>query len=760
MIPSNADILNQKIKHLLNPSNTGYSDISPRDVNQSLMAGTVPAGVWTKAQPNADRTGVVSLQVAGGTRTHVPMMEGYNPFEENRTFRKAYPDALLTCLVRGDASFVYKPQPDDVTFALLKHTVHSGINGYTIFDGSGDVRQQEFAIKTINQFRDAGHPVYAQAGLLIGSSPVLTMDYYKSRADRLAAMNPAMFYLKDPVGDADPERVAEVVELLKQYNIPIQVHAHDTHGKAKAILVTAFEAGANYLDTAHPSLAGNTGHPSILDIHGELLRNKNPAAQARVPKIDVAAIEKDANSAAILRLQYSGIEPKYNKDTRQAMGEGCAPGGAGATLRKQFEVHFKNTFGMNWDQAEETIYRVQKPLLPLLGDPVQVTPHAKNTSAQSAASIIFAIGMNREFKDTLEQAVKQGQDRAQAAKEIIRDRYAPDPAFMKSALIARMTPDMVDYLTGKLGEIPGVPDADVQAEALRRAGLVKVLSERPASLLAPRMEKTKARLAAEGYGDMPEELVVLAAIDLPTLNEGHDFAVKAHKGELTPKPAPQLPVFLQEDKPLHPYAPTIAKIAHAALEIQKLEDGFYKAEGDPQERVIALRQSIAQDLDSIRTGLKAEGKSPNTVGRAMLYANQTIEQVSTSLGVTKDNVPQFGLNYKFVSKNDHAEIFGMENVSSAASCILSGEKTELVSLFDQVSERIENAGLLNEQKIAAVEHFNSLVKAEVVRQGNSHAPSNVPQLDLQASARRRYEAEQAALAAQSQDGVFASMALE
>ena len=734
MIPANADILNRKINALLRLDHAGYANVL-RDANQSLHGGTVPARLSVEAEKHAHQVGYSSIQVSGGTRTHVPMMKGYNPFDENRVFRTAYPDELLTCLVRGDASFVYKPQPDDVTEELLKQMILSGINGYTIFDGLGDTRQQEFEIKTINKFRAEGHPVFAQAGLLVGSAPYMDLDYYRQRADRLMKANPQMFYLKDAVGDSDPEMNARVVELLrKEYNLPVQIHVHYTHGTAKRNLVTAFEAGANILDVLHPSLAGNTGHASVLDIHDELTKHGNAAVKARAPKINIPAIHADTQSAGLLRLQYLGAEPKYNKDTRAAMKGGRAPGGAAGPLRGQFDEHFKNTYGMEWAQSERLIYAMMEPLLPLLGWPTMVTPHAKNTAAQAASIILLVVANDPAFREALEKKVKDGQSRPEAATQIILDDYVTNPAFVKSALIKRMTPDITDYLTGKLGEIPGQPDAQVQQEALKRANLTEVVKARQADLLEPRMEKTRERLIAEGFiskpvdgetadeaaartkKDMKPELVVLAALALPKLDEGYKFAVAAHKGELRPEQPPELRTQFQQGGRLGPVAGFVMQVAVNAVEIQRLNDS---GTSDPKtaQDILKLEAANRELLNkTIPDTLKKAGREKHALGRALQAVNVHLAEIACGkegLGLNHEFLPQIPLNFQPRTMDEMIEVVGLDSIAAAAEHMMHDAHDQLEEVVAAVEQKILAVTQIPAQVDAALEVFYSRVKAEV-----------------------------------------------
>ena len=761
MIPANADILNRKINALLKLDHTGYANVL-RDANQSLHGGTVPARLSVEAEKHAHKVGYSSIQVSGGTRTHVPMMKGYNPFDENRVFRTAYPDELLTCLVRGDASFVYKPQPDDVTEELLKQMILSGINGYTIFDGLGDTRQQEFEIKTINKFRAEGHPVFAQAGLLIGSAPYMDLDYYRQRADRLMKANPQMFYLKDAVGDSDPEMNARVVELLKkEYKLPVQIHVHYTHGTAKRNLVSAFEAGANILDVLHPSLAGNTGHASVLDIHAALKAHANPAVKGRVPKINEAAIHADTHDAGLLRLQYLGAEPKYNKDTRAAMKGGRAPGGAAGPLRGQFDEHFKNTYGMEWAQSERLIYAMMEPLLPLLGWPTMVTPHAKNTAAQAASIILLAVANDPNFKITMEsermakeivkfmaenggisgeqrESLKQKLKNAPAAPEIaaqiILSDYVTNPEFVKSALIKRMTPDITDYLTGRLGEIPGQPDAQVQQEALKRANLTEVVKARQADLLEPRMEATRERLIADRLiskpvdgetedeaaarikKDIKPELVVLAALELPKLDEGYKFAVAAHKGELRPEQPPELRTQFQQGGRLGPVAGFVMQVAVNAVEIQRLNDS---GSADPvtAQEILKLEAANRELLNkTIPDTLKKAGREKHALGRALQAVNVHLAEIACGkegLGLNHEFLPQIPLNFQPRTMDEMIEVVGLDSIAAAAEHMMHDAHDQLEEVVAAVEQKILAVTQIPAQVDAALEVFYSRVKAEV-----------------------------------------------
>ncbi|MCB1591270.1 MAG: hypothetical protein KDI90_02340 [Alphaproteobacteria bacterium] len=480
-----------------------------RDSYQSNLAMQPSAKEIVGAETHLLDVGWHSAQGGGGTFFHVPILRGRDPWEEQRIVRNAYPDIPMSILVRGDTLVGYDINPDDVIEAYIRQMATEGINGFTIFDGLNDTRNQEVPIRVVNECREAGADVYAQGVICLGDSPAFTMDLYMDSADKLVGMGVRDLYLKDPCGVVKPETVYELVSRLKgKYPHDVYLHAHNTHGLAYVAYMAGIEAGADAVDVAHPGMGENVAQPSALRMLELIENHPNRAVRDRAPKLDIEAIEADMESLAALRLRYRNTEPVFDRGVYDALYKAKGPGGAASTLKPIMEANMKAVLGLDWRRAQIEIYRRQSQILGPLGYPLQVTPHAKNTTEQAGRELFMA---------------KQGKEP-----------------------LTELTPPIIKYLTGQLGRVPGNPDPELVQRALDKAGLSEPVTERAASRLAPRMDKARQLLADNGVTDIKDEDVLTVAMWMDEKQTGLTHVLKRERGELESVAEPELPSFLRD----------------------------------------------------------------------------------------------------------------------------------------------------------------------------------------------------------------------
>ncbi len=486
-----------------------YFNNTIRDSYQSNLAMQPSAREITEAESHALQVGWHSLQGGGGTFFHVPMLRGRDPWEEQRVMRSAYPDIPMSILVRGDTLVGYDINPDDVIEAYVRQMVKEGINGFTIFDGLNDTRNQEVPIRVVNACREEGANVYAQGVICLGDSPAFTMDLYMDSAEKLHSMGVRDFYLKDPCGVVQPGTVHELVSRLKdKYDRDVYIHAHNTHGLAYVAYMAAIEAGADGIDVAHPAMSENVAQPSALRMLQLIENHPNRYVRERAPKLDIGAIDADMESIARLRMQYRNTEPTFDREVFQALFHAKGPGGAASTLKPIMEANMKAVLGLDWRRAQIEIYRQQAKILGSLGYPLQVTPHAKNTTEQ-------------------------------AGRELFLQNQGKAP-------LTELTPPIIKYLTGQLGRVPGKPDPALVQQALDKAGLESPVTERAASRLEPRMEKARQMLVEAGVENIKDEDVLTVAMWMDEKRTGLQHVLKKEKGELQPAAEPSFPGYLKD----------------------------------------------------------------------------------------------------------------------------------------------------------------------------------------------------------------------
>ncbi len=525
-----------------------------RDTNQSNFAGVLSAKQMTEAENHAGEVGYSSIQAGGGTFFAVPVTEGRDPWDEFKIMREAYPDTPLSILVRGDTLVGYDDNPNDVIEAYIKQSAEAGVDIFTIFDGFNDTRKQA---KVIEEVKKNGK--HAQGVICVSDSEVYTMELYKKSAQELYDAGADSFYIKDPVGVTSPDDIRELVSWLKDEfpDKEVQIHTHNTHGMAYPIYMAAIEAGVDTIDCGNPASAENVGQPSVLRMVDLIENHPNPDVAARAPDLDMGKIGCDLEDLYALRFQYRDFTPKFDKNIFDAMYAAKAPGGASSTLKSMVHSNTSGMLGLDWDDAQVGIYRVQEKLIPLIGSPLQVTPHAKNTTSQAVFALLHFAG-HGEYGEKIRD-LKQGSNASGNVLEFInnvldskeevivegRGAMLEGDAFMLDAMQSKITVDIAKMLAGRLGNAPGVAGDDLMSNP---KVVEQILPEdkrdiRPSDLLDPGMEAARASIVAAGFGDPELNDVVTVAL---LSSKGLDHVNKKLGGELVSSPVPNMPKYAQD----------------------------------------------------------------------------------------------------------------------------------------------------------------------------------------------------------------------
>ncbi len=661
-----------------------------RDINQSNYAGVISATEMTQAEEHVGEVGYSSVQGGGGTFYHKPMMEGRDPWDEFKIMRDAHPDTPISILVRGDTLVGYDDNPDDVIEAFVKQAAEAGVDIFTIFDGFNDTRKQ---VKVIEEVKKQGK--HAQAAISIGDSDAYTMEGFKKTAQELYDAGADSFHLKDPTGLAKEDEVFERVDWLKTEfpDMDVHIHTHNTHGQAYRIYMAAIEAGVDGIDCGHPAWAENVAQPSVLRLADMIENHPNEHVRARMPDLDLDAVHADSQALSALSFQYRDQEPAYDADVFEALRRAKAPGGAASTLKGMVADNAKAVMGLEWDDAQKAIYSIQEKLLPLLGDPIQVTPHAKNTTTQAAVILLHLASYKDDGAKI--QELKKGQNASQNVLKYVNDllndetkvpsqgrgRIPRGEAFVIAALHKTMTPDIAKYFAGRLGNLPGEPDEAFlkNEKVLEQAMSEEEANTRPSELLEPRIEKAIEQLLEAGHDNPSANDVVTVAMWANAAQEGFNHVDKKLKGELVSNPPPALPKYAQnfmvtnDGEDVAPQerngvavktkfdafnaiggAASMGALARVALELEKIGNGHYKvghadgnaerADSDFYEERFQVWEEEAENilneyLDSVPQRLHDAGFTAVQMPAGITMVNEIVEDALSHRGVSAANIP-------------------------------------------------------------------------------------------------------------------------
>jgi oxaloacetate decarboxylase alpha subunit/pyruvate carboxylase subunit B len=417
------------------------------------------------AAPILDGMGFSGLETWGGATIDACLrFLNENPFDRLRALKKAAPNTPQLMLLRGQNIVQYTSFPDDVVEAFVRCMCENGMDIIRIFDALNDLRNLQTAIKAVKK-----HGRHARGEMCYTISPAHTVESFVNMGVELEKMGCDSLAIKDMSGIVQPQIAFRMVkELKRRVGVPITLHTHDTAGLGAASYLAAIDAGVDCVEVSISPFANGTSQPDTRRMLALLEGHR------RCPKFDTEKL-------AELRAYFEGVYKELAKFTNPANERVDSdilvyqvPGGMLSNFRTQLTEQ-----GMS-DRFDEVVREI--PLVrQALGWIPLVTPTSQIVGTQAM--------MN----------VKLGRWKiiCQAAQDIALGKYGRTPGAIDPGLLAQ-----VEKLTGQ-----------------------KAITERPADLLAPGLEKFRKQCADKGL-PTTDEIVVL-------------FAMYPHQVEamFNPKPA-------------------------------------------------------------------------------------------------------------------------------------------------------------------------------------------------------------------------------
>jgi len=403
------------------------TDTTLRDAHQSLWATRMRTDDILKIIDVIDNIGYYSLECWGGATFDVCLrFLRENPWERLRLIKSKAKKTPLQMLLRGQNLVGYRNYADDVVDRFVALAVENGMDIFRVFDALNDTRNIEAAIRAVKK-----HGGHAQGTLCYTISPVHTIKKFVQYAKEQVAVGIDSLCIKDMAGILSPisaERL--VLALIKEVDVPIQLHCHASSGMATSTYVEGVRAGAGAIDCAVAAMAGTRSQPPV---------------EALVAIFSETDYHADLDKDAMLKVHryFSELYPHRNLDAAQQF---CIdpqiliyqiPGGMISNFRSQLSQQ-----GMldKMPQVMEEVTRVREELgwCPL------VTPTSQIVGAQAAMNIITG------------------------------ERYKV------------VSNEVKDYFRGLYGRAPGKMDEALAAKIL---GDEKPITGRPADGIAPMLPK-------------------------------------------------------------------------------------------------------------------------------------------------------------------------------------------------------------------------------------------------------------------------------
>lgn len=431
-----------------------FVDTILRDAHQSLIATRMSTEDMLPMLENLDDAGYYALEVWGGATFDACLrFLNEDPWERLRTIRKHVKKTKLQMLLRGQNILGYKHYPDDVVEAFVQKAIENGIDIVRVFDALNDLRNLETSMMAIKKY--GGH---CQACICYTISDIHTVDYYVNLAGEMVKMGADSIAIKDMSGILTPDVAYKLVKGIKGITkLPIEVHTHATSGISEMTYLKAIEAGADIIDTAVSTFSGGTSQPATESL-AIVLKELGYDTGLNLDKIKIVAdylkpLKEKLRNDGILNPKVMDVEP----DTLIYQ----VPGGMLSNLLSQLKEAKKEDKYMDV-LKEVPIVRAE------LGYPPLVTPLSQMVGTQAVMNVLSGV------------------------------RYKMIPNEIK------------DYVKGLYGTPPGPISKEMKEKII---GDEKVLTMRPADLIAPQMENYKKEL-----GDLAEstEDVLMYAL-FPTL---------------------------------------------------------------------------------------------------------------------------------------------------------------------------------------------------------------------------------------------------
>ena len=368
----------------------GVTDTTFRDAHQSLLATRVRTRDLLTVGGHVSRMTpeLLSVEAWGGATYDVALRFLHeDPWERLAKLRQAVPNICLQMLLRGRNTVGYTPYPTAVTNAFVHEAAETGIDIFRIFDALNDVEQMRPAIEAV---RETGTTIAEVALCYTGdlSSPdekLYRLDYYLGLAERIVDAGAHVLAIKDMAGLLRAPAARTLVTALRErFDLPVQLHTHDTPGGQLGTLLAAIDAGVDAVDAACASMAGTTSQPALSAL---VAATDHSDRETGLDLEAVCALEPYWEAT---RRVYAPFESGLASPTGRVYTHEI-PGGQLSNLRQQA---IALGLGEKFEQIED-MYAAANDIL---GNVVKVTPSSKVVG--DLALHLVAVGADpKEFEE-------------------------------------------------------------------------------------------------------------------------------------------------------------------------------------------------------------------------------------------------------------------------------------------------------------------------------------------------------------------------
>jgi oxaloacetate decarboxylase alpha subunit len=397
-----------------------------RDGQQSLIATRLKMEDILPVLSDLDNVGYHALEVWGGaTFDSCLRYLGEDPWERLRIIRENIRNTKLQMLLRGQNILGYKHYPDDVLEKFVEKSVENGIDIIRIFDALNDIRNMKKAI-----YYSKKYGAHVQGSIVYTTSPIHTMDKFMENARELVDEGVDSLCIKDMAGLMTPFKAYELVKRLKEnFDLPIEMHSHNTAGLGAMTYLKAVEAGIDIIDTSISVLGSGSAQPATESMTAALEKSEFDTDIKFSKLVEIAKYFRN------IRGKYEEFLGSFEVDPRIISNQ--IPGGMISNLRSQLKAQ---GISDRYQEILEEIPRVREDL----GYPPLVTPTSQIVGTQAVFNVVA------------------------------NGRYSVVPTEVK------------EYLRGKYGRPPGKVNEELRKELIKEEDII---TDRPANHLEPIFDK-------------------------------------------------------------------------------------------------------------------------------------------------------------------------------------------------------------------------------------------------------------------------------
>jgi len=360
-----------KTEDLLHKIPLRITDTTLRDAHQSLWATRMRTEDILDIIDVIDNVGYYSLEAWGGATFDVCLrFLRENPWERLRLIKAKAKNTPLQMLLRGQNLVGYRNYADDVVDRFVSIACKNGIDIFRVFDALNDTRNLEAAVKAVKK-----HGAHAQGTLAYTISPVHTVEKYIQYAKEQVGLGIDSLCVKDMAGILSPIMAERLVSaLVKELDIPVQLHCHASSGMATAAYVEGVRAGAGAIDCAISSMAGTSSQPPV-ETMAAIFSETNYSAG-----LDVEALDRVAKYFADLAPRRRAV-PLSIMPIDPGILVHQIPGGMISNFRSQLQMQKALD---KLPQVLQEVSRVREDL----GYPPLVTPTSQIVGTQAVMNIL------------------------------------------------------------------------------------------------------------------------------------------------------------------------------------------------------------------------------------------------------------------------------------------------------------------------------------------------------------------------------------